>query len=220
MEQSCAEQKQGNRRDGDGCERVEHAASIREPAGVSEWVCRLTPTIGAVSWKFDMPETVLSAQFHITTRRELRDAHERIVHAVSQLTDEDIWWRPYEEQNTIGNILLHLCGNMGQWLVSGVGGAPDTRKRPGEFAERTPISKIELLMKLSKVVAAADEAIVRCSESELLRVRNVQHGPQTGMAAIFHSVGHLIGHTQEIIYITRLRLETKYDFRGISATSK
>lgn len=167
-----------------------------------------------------MSDDALSAQFHITTRRELADAHAQIVHAVSQLSDGDIWWRPFEEQNAVGNILLHLCGNMGQWLVSGVGGAPDTRDRPSEFAERRQIPKSELLAKLSQVVAAADEAIVRCSDAELLRVRHVQHGPQTGMAAIFHSVSHLIGHAQEIVYITRLRLGTKYVFRGISATSK
>ena len=167
-----------------------------------------------------MSENALSAQFHITTRRELAEALARIVHAVSQLSADDIWWRPFEEQNAIGNIVLHLCGNMGQWLVSGVGGAPDTRDRPGEFSERRQISKAELLAKLAQVVTAADEAIVRCSESELLNVRHVQHGPQTGMAAIFHSVGHLIGHAQEIIYIARLRLGTKYVFRGIAATSR
>lgn len=167
-----------------------------------------------------MSDHDISTQFQITTRRELADAHSRIVHAVSQLSDEDIWWRPFEEQNALGNILLHLCGNMGQWLVSGVGGAPDVRNRPAEFAERMRIPKAELLAKLQSVVNAAEEAISRCTDAELLRIRPVQHGPQTGMAAIFHSVAHLIGHAQEIIYITRLRLGTKYVFRGISATSK
>lgn len=167
-----------------------------------------------------MSEKDLSLQFQITARRELVEAHERVVHAVSQLSDADIWWRPFEEQNSIGNILLHVCGNMGQWLVSGVGGAPDTRDRPAEFAQRELIPRQQLLNRLAAVVQTAEEAIVRCDGSELLRVRHVQHGPQAGMAAILHSVSHFIGHAQEIIYIARLRLGTKYVFRGIGAKSK
>lgn len=167
-----------------------------------------------------MSDADFATQFQVIARRELAEAHARIVHAVSQLSDHDIWWRPFEQQNAVGNILLHLCGNMGQWLISGVGGAPDARNRPAEFAERRPVAKADLLQQLARTVAAADEAIVRGAGEELLRVRHVQHGPQTGMAAIFHSVSHLVGHAQEIVYIARLRLGIGYAFRGISATSK
>src|SRR5262249_11157097 len=68
--------------------------------------------------------------------RELTDALARIQHCLGQLTDEQVWWRPAETMNSVGNLLLHLAGNVRQWIVCGVGGGADSRNRPAEFAER------------------------------------------------------------------------------------
>jgi len=154
-----------------------------------------------------------------TARSELREALEKIRHCVDQLTDEDVWWRPGEEMNSIGNIILHLSGNLRQWIVSGVGGAPDTRDRPAEFAERRRIPKGELLTKLTDTIAACDAVLATCDEANLLRVRAVQRHEVTGLAAVFHAVGHLLGHTQETIYVTRMRLGEKYKFKGRGAAA-
>ena len=69
----------------------------------------------------------------------------KIAHCLDQLSEEQVWWRPADSMNSIGNLILHLCGNMRQWMVAGIGGAADIRQRSAEFAERGPIPKAELL---------------------------------------------------------------------------
>ena len=140
-------------------------------------------------------------------------------HCFAQISEEDIWWRPFPEANSIGNIVLHLCGNIGQWIVSGIGGAPDVRKRPAEFAQREPIAKAELSRRLLEVVGAADTGLAKFSPDQLLNVRHIQHWDVTALAAIFDSVGHFVGHTQQIVYITRLRIGERYKFLGLDAKS-
>lgn len=157
--------------------------------------------------------------FAEAARRELREAAERIAHCLSQLDDEDVWHRPADDMNAIGNLLLHLCGNLRQWVVSGVGGAEDTRDRPAEFAARGPISKADLLERLGRAVGEAEAAIAGLSPPEAVRTRHVQHGEQTAIAAVMHSVSHFVGHAQEIIHVTRRRLGPAYRFRGIGARS-
>src|SRR5436190_2255698 len=76
---------------------------------------------------------------------ELADAWRMIRHCVEQLSLEQIWWRPREPLNSVGNLLLHLTGNLRQWLVVGLGGGEDFRDRPCEFAEREPILAAMLL---------------------------------------------------------------------------
>ena len=85
----------------------------------------------------------------------------KISHCANQLSDEQIWWRPAPSLNSIGNLILHLCGNLQQWIVSGVGGVPDTRHRPAEFAERGPMPKSVLIEKLTPVVVAAQQTLAQ-----------------------------------------------------------
>src|SRR4030095_13028296 len=152
-------------------------------------------------------------------RQTLEDCLRRIDHCFAQISDEDVWWRPFAQANSIENIVLHLCGNLGQWIVSGIGGKPDVRNRPAEFAERAKIPKAELLRKLLDSVAAADRALAKCTPEELLRIRHIQHWDVTGLAAIFDTVCHFVGHTHQIIYITRLRIGDRYKFLGLDAKS-
>lgn len=140
-------------------------------------------------------------------------SRDRMLHAVEQLSAEDIWWRPYEQANAVGNIVLHVCGNLRQWIISGCGGEPDTRDRPAEFAARNGVAKTELVARLTDTVAQATTAIMAMDDAELLRPRYVQLGNVTGMGAIFHSVSHLEGHAQEVVYIARLRLGEGYRFK-------
>jgi hypothetical protein len=144
--------------------------------------------------------------------RELTSAHERIKHCLGQLKDEQVWWRSHPSLNSIGNLLLHLCGNLRQWIVAGLGGAADVRNRPAEFAERGPIPKAELLRRLDQVVGEAKEVLGRLSARQLLEVRRIQGFDVTALAAIFDSIPHFRGHTQEIIHMTRLQLGDAYRF--------
>src|ERR687898_3667030 len=91
-------------------------------------------------------ESAVSGAFINTARNFLLDDYlPKIERCLEKLTDEQIWWRANEESNSIGNLILHLCGNARQWIISGIGSRPDTRARDAEFEEREVISRDELL---------------------------------------------------------------------------
>jgi Protein of unknown function (DUF1572) len=154
----------------------------------------------------------LAAALSIAAGDELASAMGRIKHCLGQLTDEQVWRRSQPSLNSIGNLILHLCGNVRQWIVAGLGAAIDKRDRPAEFAERGPIPKFELLSKLESVVNEARAVLVQLSAQKLLEARRIQSFDVTGLAAIFSSVPHFRGHTQEIIHMTRLQLGDAYKF--------
>jgi Protein of unknown function (DUF1572) len=154
----------------------------------------------------------LAAAVGSESGRELSEALKRITHCLGQLTDDQVWWRSDEQQNSIGNLILHLCGNLRQWIVAGLGGAKDVRTRPQEFSERGPISKAELVSRLQQVVREASTALSSMTAVELLRVRRIQGFDVTALRAIFESVPHFRGHTQEIIHITRHLIGDTYQF--------
>jgi len=143
---------------------------------------------------------------------ELTKALSRIKHCVDQLSDEQIWSRPSEAMNSIGNLMLHLTGNIRQYLVSGIGGEKDIRERPKEFSERGPIAKKELLARLKTVVAEAQAAIKKTPGADFLRPRPIQASTINGFDALFTSIPHFRGHTQEIIHMTRSLLGDRYQF--------
>jgi hypothetical protein len=151
---------------------------------------------------------------------ELAQALGRIEHCLGQLSDDQIWWRPAEKMNSIGNLMLHLAGNMRQWIVAGVGGAKDDRHRQGEFDERRHIPKTELLKKLKSTVSEATAALAKADAAEWQRMRRVQGFDVTGFAAALHSVSHFRGHTQEIIHLTRAQLGDRYRYAFVPATKE
>jgi hypothetical protein len=151
-------------------------------------------------------------------RRRLTACRDCIRHCLEQLEDREVWWRPRQSMNSIANLILHLCGNLRQWIVAGVGGSPDSRDRPGEFAERGPIVKEELLRRLEEVIGEADAVLGKISETQLLSSRRIQGFEETVLSAIFASLAHLSGHTQEIICLTRLQRDNAYRFAWSPAT--
>ena len=144
----------------------------------------------------------------------------KIRHCLSQLTDEQVWWRPHESMNSIGNLILHLSGNVRQWIVAGIGGAPDVRDRPREFSEIQVIPKDELLRRLKEAVSEASEALSKMTTAEMLRPRRIQGFEVSGLGAIFDSVPHFKGHTQEIIGLTRMQLGDNYKFDWVPKTAE
>jgi hypothetical protein len=150
--------------------------------------------------------------------QELTSALAKIKHCLGQLTDEQVWRRSHPAMNSIGNLILHLCGNLRQWIVAGLGGGTDTRNRPAEFSERGPIPKDELLRKLETTVSEAKALLERQSARALIELRHIQGFNVTGLAAIFDSVPHFRGHTQEIIHITRSQLGDAYQLAWMPKT--
>ena len=120
--------------------------------------------------------------------------------------------------NSIANLLLHLCGHLQQWIISGVGGVEDTRNRPQEFADRSKLPKAALMNQLDNVVAQARQTIEQAADENLTQVRIVQTCNVTGFSAIIQSVAHFRGHTQEIVYLTRTILGNDYQFDFVPKT--
>jgi hypothetical protein len=160
----------------------------------------------------------LAAAVGTAAAHELDSAWKRIQHCLGQLNDEQVWRRFQPGLNSIGNLILHLCGNLRQWIVAGVGGAPDARNRPGEFAEHGPIPKQDLIRNLEAVVEEAKRVLAGVDARQLAEVRRIQGFEVTGVGAIFDSVPHFRGHTQEIVHMTRLQLGDAYQFAWTPTT--
>jgi Protein of unknown function (DUF1572) len=150
-------------------------------------------------------------------RTELATDLLRIKHCVGQLNETQVWWRPAESMNSIGNLLLHLCGNLRWKFGAIIGGLPDDRDRPREFSERGPIPKVELLRRLEEEIAAADAALAGLTPSRLLELRIYRmltgERRDTVQLIVLQTLLHLSGHAQEIIYITRFQRGDAYQFR-------
>jgi uncharacterized damage-inducible protein DinB len=124
---------------------------------------------------------------------------------LARLSEAEVWWRPNEKSNSIGNLILHLCGNIRQWVIHGVGGAADERNRPAEFAAHESCSKAELLQKLESTLAEVDSVLESLQLEKLAEPRVIQGFNVTVLGAIFHVVEHFSYHTGQIIYITKMR---------------
>jgi uncharacterized damage-inducible protein DinB len=124
---------------------------------------------------------------------------------LEELSDEDLWWRPNEQSNSVGNLLLHLAGNIRQWVVSGIGGVTDTRQRQAEFDERGPIPRAELLTTFEQALAEVDDVLTRVEPAVLAEDRAIQGRDTNVFRALYHVVEHFGMHTGQIAYITKLR---------------
>jgi uncharacterized damage-inducible protein DinB len=129
----------------------------------------------------------------------------RIQVCLELLSEDDIWWRTHETNNSVGNLVLHLCGNVRQWIVAGVGGREDVRDRPAEFAARGSVTKESLLEKMKETVREADETLAKLNTERLSEKRRIQGYDVTCFGAIFSVVEHFSGHVGQIIYITKMR---------------
>ncbi len=98
----------------------------------------------------------------------------KIERCLELLSDEQIWWRANPQSNSIGNLLLHLSGNVRQWIVSGIGGMIDARDRDAEFAARAIIPRDELLARLKQTLSEADNALANFDSDRLLERMKIQ----------------------------------------------
>jgi len=144
----------------------------------------------------------------------------KITRCLELLTDEQIWWRANPQSNSIGNLLLHLSGNVRQWIVCSLGGAPDQRDRDSEFAERTLIPRDELVARLKQTLVEADATLAQFDPEKLLERRVIQGLDVTALEAIFHVVEHFSMHTGQIIMMAKMFAEVDlgfYDFTNTKA---
>lgn len=124
--------------------------------------------------------------------------------ALGELSENDLWERPNAASNSVGNIILHLCGNIRQYAISALGGSEDVRERDAEFAARGGFDKAALLQKLLTTVEQANATIARADAENLLRERSVQGFRLSGMGIVLHVVEHYSYHTGQIAFWTKL----------------
>jgi uncharacterized damage-inducible protein DinB len=146
----------------------------------------------------------LARAFIIESRELLaRDYLPKIRLACAALDDAALWWRANEQSNSIGNLILHLSGNVRQWIVSGVGGAEDARDRAAEFDRRDPISRDALIERLTRTLAEVDEVLAALPDAALLEPRRIQGRDVTVLHAVYHVVEHFAMHTGQIILLAK-----------------
>lgn len=158
-----------------------------------------------------MPET--SAQFQpnptnlfltFSRNKLLSQYWPRLRACVESLSDEQIWWRPNPSSNSIGNLLLHLSGNVRQWIVDAFNRQEDHRDRPAEFAATGRISGKELLARLESTLMATQSVLDRLTEADLLAEMEIQGYRVYGLDAIYQVVEHFGLHYGQIAYITKM----------------
>ncbi len=135
--------------------------------------------------------------------RHLAEYLGKIERATEGLREDQIWWRANERSNSIANLLLHLDGNLGQWVLSGLLGEPMTRRRSAEFEARAGSSRDELLRRLARTVERCRSGIAALTDADLATIRHIQTYDVDGYAALFHAVEHMSYHTGQIVLLAK-----------------
>lgn len=128
----------------------------------------------------------------------------RLRTCVSSLSDQQIWWRANPASNSVGNLLLHLNGNVGQWIVASFNGLPDERDRPAEFHEHDQPSKTVIMDRLNATLARAEQTLLGLTAEQLLAGMTIQGNAITGLGAVYQVVEHFGLHYGQIAYITKM----------------
>ena len=140
-----------------------------------------------------------------TRKRIIEESIPRIRQCLSELTDDQIWHKANINTNAVGNLVLHLCGNVRQWIMHGLDGQPDVRLRNLEFSEIGPISRKVLSNHLDVLISDLDAALIRIVDQDLLEVKTIQkHFQENGVSILFHVTEHFSYHTGQITYFTKM----------------
>lgn len=127
----------------------------------------------------------------------------RLREAVQPLSLEQIWWRPNAASNSIGNLILHLNGNVWQWIVASFNGLEDRRDRPAEFSATSDLSAADLLARLGETLDEAAKVLSRLRDEELIATLQIQGYTVSGLAAVYQVVEHFGLHYGQILYIVK-----------------
>ena len=147
-------------------------------------------------------------------RRLIEESVPRIKKCLSKLSQEEIWRRPNKETVSVGNLVLHLCGNVSQWVLSGLGNVPDTRERDREFSETGGISADKLMEDMEGLMQKVSDVLDSLSPANLLEVRRVQGFEETGVAILIHVTEHFSYHTGQITYYVKTNKNIDMNYYG------
>jgi uncharacterized damage-inducible protein DinB len=164
-----------------------------------------------------MSTVELAAKFNTYARTKLSDSLRQIEKCLHLLSVEQVWHRPNDVSNSIGNLVLHLAGNVRQWIIASLGGEAFARDRAAEFAQRAPLPTDEILDRLRETVERACDVIAGLTPDALAARVTIQGYDVTGLEAVFHVVEHFSLHTGQIVYATKLLINqdlSAYDAAG------
>jgi Protein of unknown function (DUF1572) len=148
-------------------------------------------------------ESEIAALFLAHSVLKLNQMTGFIDRCLDELTEEQVWHRDSHHENAVGNLILHLAGNIRQWIGHGLAGLPDIRERDAEFAELGNISRTELRDLLRAVVTPAIDTVAELTVAKLTEKTMVQGAERTGLEIVYQVVGHLQQHTGQIVWATK-----------------
>ena len=140
--------------------------------------------------------------------RRLEEGLGRIHKCLGMMADDHVWHRPNSNVVSVGNLILHLAGNVGQWINATFGDLPDRRQRDLEFSEQGPLDRVELLDRLDRTMQQAKITITDLNEEDMIGIHRVQGFEETGAAILIHVVEHFSYHVGQITLHTKLLLDT------------
>jgi len=129
----------------------------------------------------------------------------KLLHCLNAMSEDQIWWRPNEQSNSVGNLVLHLRGNLKQWVVASLGGQSFRRERDAEFATRERVSRAELISGIEAAIAEVESVLVNFPTAQLLVRYQVQVYQVSALQAAYHVVEHFSYHLGQILYIYKLQ---------------
>lgn len=147
-------------------------------------------------------------------RRIITESVPRIKKCLAQLSEEEIWHRPNENVVSVGNLVLHLMGNLRQWVLSGLGGQPDHRQRDREFEQTEPVPTPNLVRQLDTLMREVEDVLDRLTPEDLITVRPVQAYEESGLAILMHVTEHFSYHTGQITYAVKTRKNVDLQYYG------
>lgn len=151
----------------------------------------------------------------------IEESAHKLETCINELDPGEVWKRPNENSNSIGNIVLHLCGNIRQYAISSLGNLPDVRERDKEFTATGGLDQEELKKKFLSTVREAKDIILNISDQEMLRKRQVQGYTHSGIGIILHVTEHLSYHTGQIIFwVKMLKNKDMGFYAGIDLNTK
>lgn len=149
----------------------------------------------------------LHEQIKAESIRRLQESQERLVKCLHLLGEDLVWRRPNAHVVSVGNLVLHLCGNVGQWVNSTLGKTTDNRVRDSEFAEQGPLPITELERRLGQTMGTAILTINGLTHNDLTASWSVQGFAENGTAILMHVVEHFSYHTGQVTLHTKLMLD-------------
>ncbi len=149
--------------------------------------------------------TALTTAFITEIKRRLfEESMVRLKKCLAELTEAQIWYRPNKSSNSVGNLVLHLHGNVRQWVVAGLGKNKDVRERQLEFDEQGPVSTKKMLADMNQLMVEVNAILDKTTSADLLEVRNVQGFQESGLSILVHITEHFSYHVGQMTYIVKM----------------